>query len=373
MWKYNTKSCNDASPAIADVDGDGNLEVIISASATSIVYCFDGATGNMKWTASTGYGYSIDSPAAIADVDSDGKAEVILGTFWGFVYVFNGEDGSLLWSKRFDPESCIQSEPLILDLDKDGDLDIVITQFLGLHRVYALDGKDGTTIWFSEEPKGDMYHNGSFADFDRDGDYEIVIGSYDGFLYFLNAMDGSLIWKKNLGKYIAAPTAIADFQKDGKIEIVVAADNTIYVLSENGEILWIYDTGGSIFRGASISDIDGDGFLDIVIGSNDGKLYGKRGKDGIPLFTFSTQGWAVENAPVIADFNGDNFLDIFIISGKSYNNQSKNWAIGYALSFGPGMSPGWYMFKNDLTHSGFFKTVEGINYRYLPSPPNSLK
>src|SRR4030042_1524130 len=50
LWTYNTGGCNDASPAIADVDLDGELEVIIPASSPCVVYCFDGATGDVEWS-----------------------------------------------------------------------------------------------------------------------------------------------------------------------------------------------------------------------------------------------------------------------------------------------------------------------------------
>ena len=97
LWKYNTGGCNDASPTIADVDLDGDLEVVVPASSPYRVYCFDGATGQVEWSTSTGYPNCIDSPPAVADVDNDDKPEVILGTFYGHVFCLNGEDGSICW------------------------------------------------------------------------------------------------------------------------------------------------------------------------------------------------------------------------------------------------------------------------------------
>ena len=62
LWNYDTGGCNDASPVIYDVDLDGELEVIIPASSPYEVYCFDGATGDVEWSRSTGYPNCIDSP-----------------------------------------------------------------------------------------------------------------------------------------------------------------------------------------------------------------------------------------------------------------------------------------------------------------------
>ena len=59
LWKYYTGSCNDAAPIIYDVDGDGNLEVIVVSSCIPYTFCFDGATGAVKWKTPTG---GTDSP-----------------------------------------------------------------------------------------------------------------------------------------------------------------------------------------------------------------------------------------------------------------------------------------------------------------------
>ena len=87
-WIYNTGGCNDASPVIADVDLDGEIEVIIPASSPYEVYCFDGTTGAVEWSTSTGYPNCIDSPPAVADVDNDNKPEVILGAWYGNIFCY---------------------------------------------------------------------------------------------------------------------------------------------------------------------------------------------------------------------------------------------------------------------------------------------
>ena len=147
LWSYDTGGCNDASPVIADVDLDGHLEVVIPASSPSMVYCFNGMTGAVKWSRSTGASNCIDSPPAVADVDNDDKPEVLLGTFYGNVFCLNGEDGSICWQKNLGTNSYIQSEPAILDVNDDGQLDVVVAQWAGDCRVYTLWGNNGSTLW----------------------------------------------------------------------------------------------------------------------------------------------------------------------------------------------------------------------------------
>jgi len=360
LWKYNTGGCNDASPAIADVDLDGELEVIVPASSPYKVYCFNGSTGQVKWSKSTGYPNCIDSPPAVADVDNDDKPEIILGTFYGYVFCFNGEDGSICWQKNFGTNSYIQSEPNVLDLDGNGQLDVVVAQYSGDCWIYALRGDDGSTLWFSDQPQDSMYHGGSFADIDEDGKPEIAIGCYDSHVYVVNGEDGSPLWNYSASYYTAAPTSIADLNNDGHLEIVFTSYNKLGILSNTGGLLWSYSTGGSIFRGASIADVDGDDVLDIAFGASDGILRVLKGDDGQVIWTYKLQAhygktYEIDHAPVIADFNNDGKLDIFIVGGYGTSSPStNNHGRAYVLSAGEGTGPGWPMFRHDLSHSACF-------------------
>jgi outer membrane protein assembly factor BamB len=374
LWKYNTGGCNDASPVIYDVDLDGELEVIIPASSPYMVYCFNGLTGDVEWSRSTGYPNCIDSPPAIADVDNDLKPEIILGTFYGYVFCLNGEDGSIYWQKNFGSDSYIQSCPDILDLDLDGQLDIVVAQFAGDCRVYALKGDDGSVLWYSDLPQDYMYHGGSFADIDEDGKPEIVIGCYDNTIYVFNGEDGSLEWDYTSSYYIAAPTSIADLNNDGHLEIVFASNNILVVLSHTGSLLWSYPTGGSIFRGASIADVDGDGTLDVCFGSSDGILRVLNGDNGQEVWTYNLQShygntFNIDNAPIICDFDNDGKLDIFVVGGYGTSSPStNNHGRAYALSAGDGTGPGWPMFRHDERHSACFDNNEAPNIISIDGP-----
>ncbi len=373
LWKYNTGGCNDASPAIADVDLDGELEVIVPASSPYKIYCFNGATGDIEWSRSTGYPNCIDSPPAVADVDNDYKPEVIFGTFYGYVFCLNGEDGSITWQINLGTNSYIQSEPNILDLNNDGQLDVVVAQYDGDCRIYALKGDTGSVLWYCDEPQDFMYHGGSFADIDEDGKPEIAIGSYDSHIYVLNGEDGSIKWVYTAPYYIAAPTSIADLNNDNHLEIVFASYNILGVLSHTGGLIWSYPTGGSIFRGASIADVDENGVLDIAFGSSDGKLRVLKGDNGQVVWTYDLQAhygntYEIDHAPVIADFNDDGKLDIFVVGGYGSYPPTNNHGRAYALSAGDGTGCGWPMFRNDLRHSGCFVSNQPPNTPTIDGP-----
>jgi outer membrane protein assembly factor BamB len=360
LWSYNTGGCNDASPVIYDVDLDGELEVIIPASSPYRIYCFDGSTGVVEWSRSTGYPNCIDSPPAVADVDNDNKPEIIFGAWYGNIFCLNGEDGSICWQIILGSDSYFQAGPNILDLDNDSQLDIVIAQYSGDCRIYALKGDDGSVLWYSELPGDYMYHGGSFADIDEDGLPEIVIGCYDNYVYVLNGEDGNLVWSYYAPYYIASPTSIADLNNDDHLEIVFTSYNYLGVLSHTGNLLWSYTASGSMFRGVSIADIDGNGILDVVFGADDGILRVLQGDNGQIIWSLDLEAhyqniFQIDNAPIIEDFNNDGKLDIFIIGGfGSSNPPSNNHGRCYAISAGEGTGNGWPMFRHDIYHSAYF-------------------
>lgn len=358
-WKYNTGGCNDASPAIADVDLDDTMEVVVPASSPCRVYCFNGVTGEVDWSISTSPN-SIDSPAAIADVDNDGKPEIVFGTFYGYVYCLNGEDGSLCWRINLGTDSYIQSGPNILDLDGDQKLDIVVAQWAGDLRVYALKGESGSVLWYSDETDDYMYHGGSFADIDEDDKPEIAIGCYDNRVYVLNGEDGSLEWDYQIPYYVGAPTSIADLNNDEHLEIVFVSWFKIGALTHTGSLLWSYSAGEGNFRGVAIADLDSNGILDVAFGADDGILRALTGDSGQVIWTYDLEAhygeaFGMDHAPVIADFDNDGKLDIFIIGGYGTSSQPQlSHGRAYALTAGDGTGSGWPMFRHDLRHSACF-------------------
>ena len=121
-----------SSPAVADLDGDGAMEVI--ASAYSIVV-LDGETGAVQWRMASGHDRS--EPDAdnvgrtwpgivVADVDDDGELEIVTAHSGGYVSVYSSqgyfEPG---WPQV--PTSRELRGLSVYDLDGDGSLEIVVT------------------------------------------------------------------------------------------------------------------------------------------------------------------------------------------------------------------------------------------------------
>lgn len=249
------------SPAIGDVDGDGDLEVFIGSwydgavGSTGGVYGFsqNGAT-LPGWPKLTNHVSVIASPA-LADLDDDGDKEIIVGTYEtnGKIYVWH-HDGTNLTGWPFtiprgpSSTSLVSSSPAVGDIDGDGTLEIVTGSCGECGTVYAFH-RDGTVV------SGWPYHancvvDGSspvLGDVDGDGRIEIVIGSGSGFTplgctvgapsqaYIFHG-DGSLLpgWPVTLGTATIPGPALANVDGDADVEVVMAFAGTVFLWDAPG-------------------------------------------------------------------------------------------------------------------------------------------
>ena len=178
-----------SSPAVADLDGDGTMEVIASAYT---IFVLDGATGDVEWSTKSGHDRS--EPEAdnvgrtwpgivVADVDNDGSLEIVTAHGNGYVSVYdnNGyfEPG---WPKR--PISNELRGLSVYDLDDDDTLEIVVTAARGNETntwVYEHDGalRAGWPQLSNESGYawGVFNDNAAVGDLDGDGMGEIVVPS----------------------------------------------------------------------------------------------------------------------------------------------------------------------------------------------------
>jgi len=204
-WQYS---------AIADVDGDGKMEVVVG-SYDNKVYCLRGSDGTQKWAFTTGGWVDYSSPA-VADCDGDGKMEVVVGSEDHKVYCLRGSDGAQKWA--FTTGSYVSSSPAIADVDGDGKMEVVVGS--DDHKVYCLRGSDGTQKWAFTT--GTAVHTpGALVDIDGDGRLEYLVpqgGSST--LYCLNAENGSVAWQIDLAEDVHSPFA-GDIDGDECSEIIV--------------------------------------------------------------------------------------------------------------------------------------------------------
>jgi outer membrane protein assembly factor BamB len=362
LWKKSTRpsspgaqGCNDVAPIIYDVDNDGQLDVIVPSSCNPKTFCYDGATGALKWVCNT---RGSDSPPTIADIDNDGKAEIIHGEFNGYVICINAENGTVAWEILADGNSWVQTAPTIVDLDNDGQLDFVIGtyNFNTKDSVFAYRGNNQTRMW-ARAIHGHMYHGTAVDDFDFDGKPELVIGSQNDTLYCLNGENGTVAWKyRGMGGTSWAPVSLGDIDNDGSCDVVFVSNYKVIALSNTGVFKWEYNTPNfsEVFRGVALADITNDNYLDVIFGTNNGKLITLNGNNGSLIWSLDLRAhhgntlFSLDHAPIVADFDNDDTLDIFIAGGYGDITLTNNFGRAYMVSAGKGKGPNYLMFHRDI-------------------------
>ncbi|MEO0255685.1 MAG: FG-GAP-like repeat-containing protein [candidate division WOR-3 bacterium] len=285
-----------SSPALADVDGDGQMEVVIG-SLDNKVYCLRGSNGTQKWAFTTGY--SVISSPAIADCDGDGQMEVVIGSLDNKVYCLRGSDGTQKWAFTTGD---VLSSPAIADVDGDGQMEVVIGSYD--HNVYCLRGSDGTQKWAFTT--GDLvWSSPAIADVDGDGQMEVVIGSDDKKVYCLRGSNGTQKWAASFPSSVHLPGALADVDGDGKFEFLVSQlgvkpniDNLYCLNAEDGSVAWNIPLAFDV-HSPFAGDIDRDGCIEIITGTNEADASGYR------IFALDDPANATGCGPVYEDIEED--------------------------------------------------------------------
>lgn len=373
-WSYNIGGCGDVAVNIYDLDKDGQLDVFVNGSCNPTAFCFNGNTGALTWSVSSGGG---DSPATIADIDNDSKPEVVFGNFSGQLRILNGEDGSLLKSIQVF-SNALQTDPVLTDVNADGNLDIIVANYFNSANTYSIicyDYNSTNPIWtntLSVVNNYHAYHGGALADIDKDGKLEYVIGANNGMVRALNVEDGSVLWTvSNPGKQAFHAISIADVNKDDTLDVIYHRSDGLELLNGyNGKVEWTYTVSiGGSFRGSVVTDLNGNGKLDLVSTHYMGRVEAVEPFTG-SLWTLNTLSYfpnypttipyiSADNAPLVADFDNDGALDVFFVMGYgTYTVNPINTGMAFMVKGGTGNCPEWTMFRHDQNRSGYISKAE---------------
>ena len=200
------------------------------------------------------------STPAIADVDVDGVLEVMIGSADGKLYIIDGENGIVETAILIG--SSIYASAALANLDADAYLEIVVGATDGKIYCFQWDGKIVKPEW-SYPTGGAIYSSASVGDVDGDGSLEIVVGSTDGKIYCLSSL-GSPKWSYPTGGAIYSSPALANRGTEGLGIYVGSNDAYLYLISGTGSLIDRFLTYGQIRTSPAVADIDGDGKLEIV-------------------------------------------------------------------------------------------------------------
>jgi uncharacterized repeat protein (TIGR01451 family) len=246
-----------SSPAVADLDGDGTMEVI---GATYSLFVLNGENGSVQWSVDP-EGGRVWPGVVVADIDDDSDLEVVTAHGSGYLHVFD-HLGNTVWTQR--PSNRELRGLSAYDLDSDGTLEIIVTGAVGSETntwVYEHDStprpgwpqlsNDSGYAW------GVFNDNVAVGDLDGDDVGELIVPSD---VHYINAYEEN-------GAQIPAHPLYGD-NGWGKVGIWESLEVELRGWGQcNGERAESYRT--NFADGASVmADVNVDGAMEVVVTGN---------------------------------------------------------------------------------------------------------
>ena len=252
-WSYKIPGGTFSSPNYADLDGDGDYEIIVGGSDAK-VYAFR-SNGDLAkgWPFKT-KSYIYAAPA-VGDLNNDAKPEIVVASNDGYLYALSA-NGALLpgwprlvdWTNPATGGAHSTGSPILADLDEDRALDIIYASSK-FSKVFAMNHSGQSLPGWpkSFETIGEFtFHTPIAGDIDKDGSPEIACGvlytddhnvNYNK-LYIWNH-DGTNMtgWPRKFEDYYWSPfssLAYADINNDTAMEIIFSDILNIYVTTTAG-------------------------------------------------------------------------------------------------------------------------------------------
>jgi hypothetical protein len=247
---------------------------------------------------------NIDNPSGIvhADIDGDDDIDVVISAN-GFVRWYENQNGffgddHLVYECAYD--STITAAA-VGDYDNDDDIDIVVSCAKEIYvAINNSKGKFKEPITLETATDVDGYYSDfkeintlAFADIDQDGNQDIVVGGKPGYSQYSNPTvnPSSVGWYQNKGDNTfsevnslddsgeVSSIDVVDLDSDGDIDILVANASENYIAwyenLGNGTIGVKQEITSNTNGASSVTavDLDNDGDLDVASASeNDNKI-----------------------------------------------------------------------------------------------------
>lgn len=226
--------------------------------------------GTMKTAPAVAWSHAVGSQAPevqLVDLDGDRADELLVAN--GGVLAAHRQDGSLLWQQRLDNVRVFSCA----DVDADGERELIAG--VGTpQELQILSTRDGRTRFRFQELAKPGIGGVRLVRFDPAEKplRAVVWSNLQEVGYCLSFAGGverpSIEWTFDWKKTFFAPcTALADMDRDGRLDLVVVTYNTVFVYdTRNGQPKITFDwNSGRNYGTLVVKDVDADGWLDLVM------------------------------------------------------------------------------------------------------------
>ena len=299
-----TKAYSANSVYAADLDNDGDMDVLSASYADSKIAWYENTDGQGTFstrktiTTQASFAWSVYA----ADLDNDGDMDVLSASY---------TDDKIAWyenygNKTFSTQKTITTQAdgaysvYAADIDNDGDMDVLSASYSD-DKIAWYENTDGQGTFSTQKTittQADSASSVYAADIDNDGDMDVLSASYS---------DDKIAWYENNGDKTFSTQKTITTQADSALSVYAAdidGDGDMDVLSASArddKIAWYENYGDKTFNtqktittqadGAHYvyaADIDNDGDMDVLSASaSDDKIAWYENTDG--QGTFSTQ------------------------------------------------------------------------------------
>jgi hypothetical protein len=348
-----------SSPVIADVNGDGHLDVV-TADLSGTLHVLDGRTGRdlPGWPQPIqivpGQNVASESSPTVADLDNNGHMEIIIGAGsidvsgqQGGVEAFNA-NGSVRWrikTRTVAGQNGVVSTPAVGDVTGAGFPDVVFGSFD--HNIYVVNRFGQALPGFPFDTLDTIWDSPALYDEARIGRMDIFIGgdaspggpcgsqSWSGILRAIRVTSSGpqILWSHCQHQIFQSSPAIGQISSDGRLDLVVgtgtgpsgdpqATDALNAFHLDNGSPVagWPVLLNGPIFGSPVIGDVTGNGQNDVVVTAcatcTDGRVWafdghGHRLWDVVPGAAEHDL-TEILSTPILVDLDGDGVNDVAV-------------------------------------------------------------
>ena len=215
---------DNASPVFFDVEGDGDLDLLIGSSSVTF---YENVNGTLTLKTRDFLPLVGASSVQLQVVNS----RLMLYYVKGSAVFYRIYSGSQLGDEKALNVVSLRETPRLYDINQDGSLELVVLDYLGGTRVY--DWSDLSKPYQRIET---AFRGIAYADITGDGNSEQITIDASGYLY----VSGLGLEVQRLSFQVGqnAQISTADFNRDGKVDIVVGlASGGVQLFQNTSDII----------------------------------------------------------------------------------------------------------------------------------------
>jgi len=291
-----------SSPVVADLNNDGELDVIIAAGGAEFervdtaLIALDGASGQVLWA--VGASDQLISNPVLLNLNDDTTDDIIVGGRSGQLMAFDGRTGNLLWNFAQEqtlpyPLYNFYTPAPVGDRNGDGIPDLVVAQGGNVQKKpFEVDRPAGMLMLISG------------------ADGKLMVADYmpDGKETYMSPAtrqhgEDTLVYFGSGGETIEGHfycVSLNAFEREGltSARVLVSAEHKGFIAPP-------------VF-----TDLNRDGHSDILVNAVEGKLIALDGTDHQTLWEVDRDSMEVYTSPAVGHFNNDAVPDVFVNFGK---------------------------------------------------------